>query len=54
MISRVTEPSDKPSVEATKIILKQDHAAAPVLTEAFSLSGEEEKLFTTRPSEVTS
>jgi energy-coupling factor transporter ATP-binding protein EcfA2 len=77
----------RPMVEscATKIILKQDTAAAPVLTEAFSLSGEEERfilnadagkgilatqegklffynvlsglekrLFTTRPSEVTS
>lgn len=35
----------RPMVEscATKIILKQDHAAAPVLTEALSLSGEEEK-----------
>ena len=35
----------RPMVEscATKIILKQDYAAAPVLTEALSLSGEEEK-----------
>jgi hypothetical protein len=77
----------RPMVEscATKIVLKQDHAAAPVLTEALSLSSEEEKfvlnadigkgilatqegklffhnmlsgsekkLFTTRPTEVTS
>jgi hypothetical protein len=35
----------RPMVEscATKIVLKQDYAAAPVLTEALSLSSEEEK-----------
>ncbi|HEV2227299.1 MAG TPA: hypothetical protein VGR56_10915 [Nitrososphaerales archaeon] len=35
----------RPMVEscATKIILKQDHAAAPILTEALDLSSEEEK-----------
>ncbi|HEV2226244.1 MAG TPA: hypothetical protein VGR56_05495 [Nitrososphaerales archaeon] len=35
----------RPMVEscATKIILKQDHAAAPILAEALSLSSEEEK-----------
>jgi energy-coupling factor transporter ATP-binding protein EcfA2 len=35
----------RPMVEscATKVILKQDHAAAPILTEALKLSGEEER-----------
>ncbi|HEV2138493.1 MAG TPA: hypothetical protein VGR53_06595 [Nitrososphaerales archaeon] len=35
----------RPMVEscATKIVLKQDHAAAPILTEALNLSSEEEK-----------